>query len=207
MRPLSDRQLQYAALDAAVQLHLFDAMASRQALPADALAALYQDWRSGGGGGKGGERNSPTNGTAAPAASGVAQAAAAQCHRSHAGLAARVMPAPPNGLGGHCRQSHGAPGFSSVPVYRRGLRTLARATVLPATRLASPRGFGLRSSSLSASRRPVLACGTPSASEAFCRWSAAARWAAPTLLQSRRAPPALLRAGSASLRRARIGLL
>jgi hypothetical protein len=47
LRPLTDRQLHYAALDAAVQLRLYDAMASRTALPGVAELHLHQDWHAG----------------------------------------------------------------------------------------------------------------------------------------------------------------
>ena len=47
-RPLSDRQLQYAALDAAVQLPVYDAMTTALAgKRGDSVLKLHQDWRAG----------------------------------------------------------------------------------------------------------------------------------------------------------------
>jgi hypothetical protein len=47
VRPLSERQLHYAALDAALLLHMFDAMATSSSLKCADLSGLDQDWRAG----------------------------------------------------------------------------------------------------------------------------------------------------------------
>lgn len=65
VRPLSERQLQYAALDAALLLHLFDAMATHSSLKCADLSGLYQDWRAG----SRQQRKEPSNGKSSTLAS------------------------------------------------------------------------------------------------------------------------------------------